>query len=339
MTENIIPYLEVSGSPREIGFNIGRTFKQNIRNFLNKFSDFQKHKAVYSDKRNLIKEMLNVTKKLCPDILDEIQGISDGAGIDFNDIFIHNCMHMPHWENCSTSILKTRNDKIFIAHNEDAHPLLEKYAYYVYVKPDNTHCFFSHCYPGLVPGMSYGFNKSGIVQTCNSLPDPDKSIGIARLFVGRTIYDKAGTISEAISILNTMKPRTGGASYTLASMREKRVVNIETTGNEISVTDIGDRYFRANHYISNEFKHHPGASSNSICRQSRGNELLPLIHDPEQLKEMMWDDDIYMTMQDTDGEFQTNSTLIFEITEKNISMKQYSEKSTPYKSVEYVNLN
>ena len=149
-------------------------------------------------------------------------------------------MHLPHWANCSTSIFRERGGSIFIAHNEDAHPLLEKYAYFVYIVPENDDAipFFSHCYPGVVPGMSFGFNLAGIVQTCNSLPDPIKSVGIPRMFVGRAIYEKTSNIDDAIDIINKMTPRSGGASYTIGSLPDRNIVNIETTGTDYAVIKI-----------------------------------------------------------------------------------------------------
>lgn len=321
----MIPYLEVTGSPLKIGYNIGKTFKTNIVNILAEFSDFRKHKAVYSQKRNLIEEMLKISRKACPDIVDEIEGMADGAQVNFDDLFIHNCMHMPHWASCSTSIMRN-NETIFIAHNEDAHPLLEKYSYFVLVRPNNSVPFFSHCYPGVIPGMSYGFNLAGIVQTCNSLPDPIKSVGIPRMFVGRTIHEKAHTIEEAIGIIQKMQPRSGGASYSLGSQSELNIVNVETTGTDYSVIPIRRYFFRANHYISDKFVKHPAASKHTLTRQERGDVKLPSVKNSSELLDVMWDNSIYLTMEGTNNECQTNSTVIFEISEENIILKKYDGK-------------
>ncbi len=325
MTENTIPYLEVMGTPSQIGYKIGKAFKTNIVNILAEFSDFRKHKAVYSQKKNLIEEMLKISRKICPSIIDEIEGMADGAQVNFDDIFIHNCMHMPHWASCSTSIMRN-NETILIAHNEDAHPLLEKYSCLVLVRPDNSIPFFSHCYPGVIPGMSYGFNLAGIVQTCNSLPDPIKSVGLPRMFIGRTIYEKAHTIEEAIGIIHKMQPRSGGASYSLGSQSELNIVNIETTGTDYSVIPIRRHFFRANHYISDKFVKHPAASKHTLTRQERGDVILPSVKVSSELLDVMWDNSIYLTMESTNNECQTNSTLIFEISADNIILKKYDKK-------------
>ncbi len=335
MSNNEIPHLKVSGNPYDIGFQIGEHFKRNMLAILEEFKTYKIHKKRYLEKRYHIQQMLSESKKLSSDIIEEIEGMAEGSNIEFLDLFIHNCMHLPYWSNCSTSILK-QNDTIYIVHNEDAHPLLEKYAYFVFVKPEKPDfmSFFSHCYPGIVPGMSYGFNMAGIVQTCNSLPDPTKSVGIPRMFVGRTIYENARTISDAIDIIDNLKPRSGGANYNLASMNEKRVVSIETTGTDYAVIPIRERFFRANHYISEKFKHHPAASDHTLTRQSRGSELLPKVNQSTELLGMMWDNSIFLTMEGTNNDCQTNSTLMFKITDQIIHLKKHDGKKHIYSHVE-----
>jgi len=323
-----IPYLKTSGNPFQIGFQIGKHYKNKIHAILDEFEDFKKHKNRVERTQTHVQKMLTESNRLCPEMIDEIRGMAEGSSVEFMDLFIHNSMHMPYWSksspNCSTSIIK-QDGSIFIAHNEDAHPLLEKYAYFVFVTPENPYStpFFSHCYPGIVPGMSYGFNMNGIVQTCNSLPDPERSVGIPRMFVGRSIYEHAKTLSDVKEIIGSLKPRSGGANYNIYSMKEKSTVSIETTGSDYAVIPIVDRFFRANHYISNKFKHHSAASDHTLTRQSRGEVLIQEIKDSTTLLEIMRDKTIFLTMKDTNNDCQTNSTLIFEITGDNVVMKKY----------------
>ncbi|MBN2156128.1 MAG: hypothetical protein JW776_08795 [Candidatus Lokiarchaeota archaeon] len=328
MTINRIPYFNAAGEPYEVGFQIGEHFKHNIHNIFEDLWEYQVHQKRYPQKKSFIQQMLNLSQKLCPKIVEEIQGLADGSGSEFMDLFVHNCMHMPYWSNCSTSVLKQEN-AIYIAHNEDAHPVLEKYAYYVVIQPKNLDSipFFSHCYPGIVAGMSFGFNLSGLVQTCNSLPDPTRSIGIPRIFVGRSTYEKAKTISDVLNIIDKLKPRSGGASYTIASLSEMNVINIETTGIDHCILSFKKRFFRANHYLSEVYRHHPAASLHTLARQERGNSMINSIRTADQLLKMMLDKSIRLTMSSTHNECQTNSTLLFEITDNDVVLKRYLGKN------------
>jgi len=319
--------LKVTGNNYDIGYQIGSHFKLNIRNILSELEEFKKHKISYPENKVYLSQMVAISKKICPEILEEVQGMADGSGLEFIDLFIHNSRHMPYWSNCSTSVL--REDAIHIVHNEDAHPIFEKYAYFVLIQPKNPKSipFFSHCYPGIIPGMSFGFNMMGLVQTCNALPDPTKSVGLPRMFVGRTIYEKSKTITDAIHIIAAMKPRSGGASYTLCTLSEQNIVNVETTGTDFAVIPIKTRFFRANHYISEKFKHFPAASEHTLRRQRRGDELLPKIHNSKELVQIMRDKSIHLTMESTNNECQTNALLHFKITQYNIEVKIFPEFS------------
>ena len=167
-------------------------------------------------------------------------------------------------------------------------------------------------------------NTSGLIQTCNSLPDPIKSVGLPRMFIGRTIYANAGTIEDAVKIIDKLTPRSGGASYTLASLSEQNIVNVETTGTDYSVIKIYGQFFRANHYISGKFKKYPAASQHTLVRQKRGDFLLPEIKNPDHLLDVMWDSSIFLTMESTNNDCATNSTIHFEISKDDIIMKKYS---------------
>jgi hypothetical protein len=155
------------------------------------------------------------------------------------------------------------------------------------------------------------------------------------MFVGRTIYENAYSIDQAIKIIKKLTPRSGGASYTLGSASEQNIVNVETTGTDQATIKIHDHFFRANHYISGRFKKYPAASKHTIVRQNRGDGLLPKNQDPSDLLDLMRDDSIFLTMEGTNNDCQTNSTLIFKITEDNIVLKKYTDReSQEYSSIQ-----
>jgi len=144
---------------------------------------FIKHKSWDAKNPSYIDKMLNLSKQVFPQYVNEIQGLADGAGYEFRELFIHNSMHIPDLANCSTGIIKF-SDKIYLAHNEDFNELMGENSYFLYVELEDNKGFFSHCYPGVLPGMSFGFNSEGLMVTCNSLPDPTKSVGVSRILFG-----------------------------------------------------------------------------------------------------------------------------------------------------------
>ncbi|NHK31051.1 MAG: hypothetical protein FK730_06840 [Asgard group archaeon] len=314
MEQLSLPFFRAKGTNYEIGFQIGKEFKKEINNTLTNRDKFIELKNWDSKNKSQINEMLKLSKKVFPNFIDEIQGLADGAGFDFRDIFIHNSMHLLALTNCSTGILKL-SDKIFLAHNEDFDPIMEENRYFLFVEQEDKIDFFAHCYPGVIPGMSFGFNISGLLLTCNFLPDPTKSLGISRILFGRAILEQA-SIQDAIKIIDSYAPRTGGASYTLYSLNEKRVVNVETTGTDSTHIEITDRFFRANHYISEQFKHNPIHCQDTIIRQKGGDERIQKVEKTlAGILQVLWDNSVFLSMEDTNNRYQTNCTIQIEISD------------------------
>jgi predicted choloylglycine hydrolase len=316
-----LPYFHVKGSNYEIGFQIGKEFKNKITNTItnrDKFFDLKKWDTSDNSRINV---MLKLSKKIFPDFIEEMQGIADGAGYDFRDIFIHNSMHLLDLANCSTGVFKLPN-KILIAHNEDFDPIMEKNRYFLFVEQENKTSFFAHSYPGVIPGMSFGFNSAGLLMTCNFLPDPTKSLGISRILFGRSILEQS-SIKKGLKIIDSFNPRTGGASYTLASLKENKVINVETTGLESTIIEISDRFFRANHYISKEFQDFPIHCKDTLVRQKGGDKkILEVEKTIDGILDVLWDETVFLDMKDTNNRYQTNCTIQLEISD-DIYMKYY----------------
>lgn len=307
-----LPYLHVKGSNYQIGYQIGVHFKTQIDFVLQNRAKFIRQKTADSKDPSRINTMLTIVKQYFPQFVEEIQGIAEGANLPFRDLFIHNCMHIPETANCSTGIFQFPN-KTFLVHNEDFDPIMKEQIYFVFVELSPGTGFFSHCYPGVLPGMSNGFNSDGLVITCNYLPDPHQEIGLSRVFFGRAMLEQK-KMTDAIDILHTYVPRTGGVSYSICSKKEHKSINIETTGRDLAMTNITDRFFRANHYISDVFTSYPAHTQNTLNRQTAGNKLIKQGEKTlSNLLEIMWNDEIFVDLEDTNHEYQTNGTVAITI--------------------------
>ncbi|NHJ49080.1 MAG: hypothetical protein FK733_14935 [Asgard group archaeon] len=324
-----IPYFRVNGTNYEIGLQIGKKFKKQINDTISNRDKFSALKTWDIEDSSRINKMLELSKEVFPDYIEEMQGLADGAGLEFRDIFIHNSMHLLDLANCSTGVFKFP-DKIYLAHNEDFDPIMEQNSYFIFVEQENGNDFFAHCYPGVIPGMSFGFNTAGLLLTCNFVPDPTKSLGVSRILFGRAILEQK-SIQDAIKVIDSYAPRTGGASYTLYSLNEKRAVNVETTGLDSTQIEIIDRFFRANHYISDQFKHHPIHCQDTVVRQEGGDKR---IHEVEKtldgILEVLLDDTVFLSMKDTENRYQTNCTIQIEISD-DLYMKYYQRDTRKQK--------
>jgi len=109
----------------------------------------------------------------------------------------------------------------------------------------------------------------------NTLPTPDRKMGVPRCLLDRSTLE-GKTIED--NVQRALLPqRCGGLSYNLASMREKRAVNVETTSENYCVTEIPDKFLHANHYVSEGLKNimaQPGRHDGTVERYGRGIELI-----------------------------------------------------------------
>ncbi len=276
--QNIFPCVRVNGTHFETGFKIGQHFKERIQRAFQECKALNDLQKLDQEKPERIDKVESLAKKHFPQYMDEIIGVAEGSCVDYRAILVANFRHVPpkddRIENCSTVIFKRQND-IILAHNEDFESISGKYSYLVMVELENGTSFFAHAYPGCIPGISFGFNSHGIVVTTNSLPNPIKRIGLTRIFFGRSILE-AKTLHDAINRAQSLTPRSGGASYNIASMREKKIINLETTAEESCLTEISDVYMHTNHYISEKFNQIPQPKfGDSKVRYRRGMSLLP----------------------------------------------------------------
>ncbi|MFW9999106.1 MAG: C45 family autoproteolytic acyltransferase/hydrolase [Candidatus Hodarchaeota archaeon] len=324
ISHEILPVLRVSGTNYEIGFQVGQHFKERIKNTLDNLPGFKVNKVWDNKNPERLKKVKKISEKYFPQYMEELRGYAEGSGIEFNDIFIHNYFHMPRVDDCSTGIFKYEN-KTLIAHNEDAHPIIGKNAYFLFEKLENGSSFLVYSYPGMLPGVAFGFNSYGIFFCCNSLPDPTKSVGLSRNFLGRNIFEQK-SIEDSLLAAQRHTPRSGGVSYNVVSLKANVAVNLETTGNLSYRTDIADRYFHTNHYISEGF----GSKNFPIYEGSLSKERLEgglkLLYNVEKnaegLLQILSDDSVFVKFQETGNKFQTNGTALVEIIKgKEIDLK------------------
>jgi len=311
------PFFRVSGDNYNIGYKIGQTFKDRIKETLDNFQLFKKNKEYSKQNPLILEEVKEVSEKKFPQYMDELRGYADGSGIDFQDIFIHNCMHVHGFSNCSTGIF-TYKDHTTIVQNEDWWSILGDNAYFLFQELENGISFFAYTYPGILPGMSFGFNSEGMFFCCNGLNDPSRSIGPSRIMFGRSMFEQK-TMKDTLAAAQRYSPRSGSANYNIVSKNTNEVVNLETTGNDAFETTITDRFFHSNHFVSKGFAaKYPTADEGPILTLSRYKGAMRILHTVDKTKEglqsILWDDSVFLTKERTKSDNYTMCTAVVEIT-------------------------
>jgi hypothetical protein len=238
-----LPSAIISGATNyEIGFSIGQTFGERIRNFVAQYQTLHSILIPFynsSDGKKIFTNLLQINQKKFPQYFDEIHGVAQGAKVPEYQLQLLNFEPeittiskgiLPQETSCSDLHLRT-NQQVLLAHNEDSDSSIKDYAYYINVQPTNRSliAFQAYTYPGYLPGNAFGFNEHGLIFTCNALFPASLNVqtGYARYFINRSVVDSV-SIEDALARV-TVQPGANGFSLNLGSTKEKVLLNVEVS--------------------------------------------------------------------------------------------------------------
>jgi len=265
--DDYFPIFEVEAdSYYDLGFAIGQRFAENIHETLIRQADLAAtiEYIVSFDSVYFYGNLLAKAEEIYPGFVDEIRGMSDGSGVDFEVLMRLNMfgdiialyygiaektgIDIPEsLLGCST-VSYNYNGNQYLAHNEDgfaaSHDLLSVIKVHMQDKPD----FINLYYPGLLCGVAPSLNDEGLafsgnyIQSASGVPD-----GVPHLFIFRALLE-AETVDEAISIIvNTLA--CNDLHVNIASGVENRVVSVEKAENTAVVHEVDGLYAHTNHFI------------------------------------------------------------------------------------------
>lgn len=225
-----------------------------------------------------------------PQIVREIEGIADGAGITFEEAFLWNCRgdlndpaQAPE-DSCTTVLLPgvllpgprlpgENNQAAVIAHNEDGAPEFADLGFLARVEPDHGMAFTAFCYPGMLPGHAFGVNDAGLVQTINNIRPHDLTVGIPRHVITRAVL-ACDNLDDALDLLRRTD-RAAGFHHNLGEAARGRLLSVEAPASGCGVVEITAPSAHANHLIRQEFSDlAQTVTPSSAARQSRADDML-----------------------------------------------------------------
>lgn len=328
-----IPVLSFSGDAFSIGYQIGQHSATIMHRYLLQSPIWQELKKwKMSHRLEMLKK--NAQQKF-PLYFKEIEGISKGAELDFQDMFLWNCRgdlleNSP--EGCTTYLTPGKQSTL-IAHNEDGDPVFRDHAFIAEIKPDKGIGFTSFIYPCSLPGHAFAVTETGLVQTVNNLRLKNRGIGVPRQFLSRAIL-AAANLDEALDLFNRLD-RSGGYHHILAQCGDSRLLSVEAPAERLSVQTITSPYGHANHLIHPELSDLPQTvTKSSLARQKRINELClkpSQNSDRETIRRILGDKKnqalpIYREDPNDPDNENTLVTAVFEIMSDRIEWAVYESK-------------
>ncbi|XP_046368172.2 uncharacterized protein LOC124143300 [Haliotis rufescens] len=197
--EDFLPQLYTIGTHYQIGNSVGRTFRRVIQEFYNQSSSLAEvTKFIQTDTgKSYYNGYLETVWKVFPEYVNELTGLTDGAGVSFTEAFssmitpeMQAVMKVKGAQSCSD--VYVADQQIAIGHNEDSPELVVKGRIFMVhatiVDQDDSivEQFSSLTLPGLLSGSAFSFNGDGKVFTFNSLsPATVEADKIPRYFMNR----------------------------------------------------------------------------------------------------------------------------------------------------------
>ncbi len=273
MKLNKIRFLYTKGTNREIGRAIGKKQRKEIKQVLSKLKNDNKLFV-------LAKKMLQRHRKVFPGFVEELEGMAEGAGVDFLKLFAFNCFEYnlykfsEHKEKCTTIFWQGKSGR-FVGHNEDGDAIHQDKILLVNAAVNNKCSFLTLNYPGLLCGDTVSVNSHRIVHAVNTLyPEKKFKEGFVRSFIGRALLESP-SIEYSNKILSSY-PNFEGLHVLIYSGKERRGIAVETIGPENFKINLDKNfYIHSNHYIFPPFKNGPQKiSASSLNRIKKGIYLL-----------------------------------------------------------------
>jgi predicted choloylglycine hydrolase len=256
-----IYYLVLDGkTPYSRGYQHGKALEFPINMALRNFKEWLRTNAGIKDSEQVIQEFVQTTghissvKKHVPDLVKEMQGIADGAGIDFNELFVYQSfdellmflMHSGALDiangHCTTTAVYGRPGKSnFVTHNNDIPTYHEGVSTVLHIKyPDSDLEILQSTFAGQI--AQNGVNNRGVGVGMNTIADLQTTqTGIPVSFNVRKIL-QCKDRHEAIAYLKKIEAGTA-MNYMICD--RKKAVTVETWERNAKVIDKFDGQFAA----------------------------------------------------------------------------------------------
>jgi predicted choloylglycine hydrolase len=256
--------LVLEGSPHERGVTHGRMLKDQIHRFIRTWkAELAREYKIDADtfiKRFAQKtDYVSAMKRWTPDLLEEIHGIAEGAGLDFDTTLVLQLID-EYWVNgeavardrCSSLGFSKRGEQpACVAQNLDVESFRDGFQLILHIKhPDSGLEAFVLSHAGLIGAN--GMNNRALGICCNTLAQLSNCRdGLPVACVIRGVLEQQ-TEKDALAFLNRIK-HASGQNYILGG--PANVYDLECSATKVSrfkVKERDDVIWHTNHPLVND---------------------------------------------------------------------------------------
>jgi hypothetical protein len=328
-----LSFIEIEGTPYDVGAKLGRHGVEIVNSYLVTTHAWASVMAFRRDPRILTAKAL--VEARFPRYWQELRGLAAGLGLPFDDIFAWNSRG-DVWamapDGCTTVQLPGKRP--VLAHNEDGHAGLRSRCALARIRSEGGKAFSAFVYPASIPGHAFAVTETGLVQTVNNVRSQRAGDGLPRMILTRAMLDCNG-MDEAVNLIAGAE-RAGAFHVSLAQAGDPRLVSIEFTHADWSVTTISQPQCHANHLVHPKIRDEEQIiTESSRARQERGNEIIAGLGgcDVDALT-ILWDRakatlPVYREQPDDPDNENTLATAVFEIGASQVAWRVYDRLGEP----------
>lgn len=198
------PEISASGSPREIGRQIGEAARDLIRGFCAVAIERVNQTVRISRDEALHVAALSIpfAEQYAPAMMEELRGTAEAAQVTLEVLMllqVRNQLRSTDAGCTSFSVAPPRSLQPMVAQNWDNDPALDKFTVVLTRKPTGKPASTTLTQAGLIGYI--GFNDAGIGICLNSLPAPSRPLGVPHYFMVREILESR-SLDEAMQAVN-----------------------------------------------------------------------------------------------------------------------------------------
>ena len=287
MSAHPIPVIQVRGTHRQVGQQIGARMRPQLERIVRRAREGLPPGVSWEKMLQESQLYLTYSRAAYPQFVEELEGIAEGAGLPFEQVFLEMCEELwptPERHGNVSGVSKgctdfaargraTADGSTLLAHTNDLAPEAEEDLVILRVQAGDEPEFLAVTVDGL--GFSAGLNAVGISITGNEVACNDIRPGVPRLLIVRAIL-AARRLGEAMGAC--LLPQRASSYNNIIADPNGEIYSMEGSATDCEPIYIDDDILaHANHYISSpmrRFEAHRNRISNSVIRYNRAMRLL-----------------------------------------------------------------
>lgn len=196
--------LTVSGTPRELGRQIGEGARDLVRGFC-EVALQQVNRTLKVSRASALavaETSIKLAEGYSPDLVEELRGTAEAAGVTLADMMllqVRNQLQADEGGCTSFSLANVAGLGRVVAQNWDNDPFLDQFTLVLTRRPAGKPAVTTVTQAGLIAYI--GFNSAGIGICLNTLPAPSRKFGVPHYFTARGILE-ADSLEGAVTAVS-----------------------------------------------------------------------------------------------------------------------------------------